>query len=148
MLKEFFRFKNNEDEKKNLENENRDRDNFFEHNGEKRFNLEGESFSFSEILSDYEKKFIKKALRPLGHWLSTRTKEELPRTVLFPETSSRPLLYAVDPILKTIYSQMRHRVKEIIRKNKLQNGDAILVIDDFGTGNLYTKRTLEKVILE
>lgn len=172
----------------------------FEYKGEKYFVVEGRTFTLKNLLADYEKEAMKSGLKLLGDWLQSRTKVKLPRIVLFPETSARLLLYAINPILKTIYSQkcvkepnksfivtygeltlgedllkkhtfpklkkieqerkelaqklkvmrnaLRQRVKEIITKNNIKNGDTVLVVDDYATESTATIRALEKTVKE
>jgi hypothetical protein len=57
-----------------------------------------ESFLRNEDILD-----IQTGLYKLYELLNTQ--EELPDTLIFPETSSRPLVYAVDPIIEEVYSK-------------------------------------------
>lgn len=61
-----------------------------------------ESFT-REYFPEKDKEMIRAGLRKLAAYLESLTPKELPEIVLFPDTSARPLSYAVRPLIREVY---------------------------------------------
>lgn len=118
--------------------------------------------ALNEILPQNERIAIEQGLTTLMEMLVNKDHETLPKAIVLVDTASRPFLYALKPIVKTVYrmknegqppfifmktfqkenDQLRvpeiERADEIVQLLELAQNDQLLFVDDyFGEGKTF-----------
>lgn len=70
-------------------------------------------YLINSLFTEEDRKIIQIGLRELAKYLSS-SKRNLPKVIVFPETSARPLAFAVRPILKKVYSEKEEKLPQLV----------------------------------
>ncbi|HOX41793.1 MAG TPA: hypothetical protein PK263_06450, partial [bacterium] len=56
-------------------------------------------------ISKHDREIVEKGLIKLQEYFKQQTRENLPQAIVFPETSARPLSYALRPLIRKVYAE-------------------------------------------